>query len=1048
MIRTLTFVVAMLLCTLGLRAQVTGHVYDKLEGEPVVGATVRVDGSKAVAVTDIDGKFSLPAANAGKAITVTYVGYQPQTVTLKEGMVIYLESTAEALDEVIVVAFGRQKREAFTGSASVVTAEEISKSQVNSPIEALNGRVTGMQMTETNSFADDPSVTIRGIGSINAGTEPLYVVDGLPYNGYLTDLNPADIENITVLKDAASNALYGARGANGVIMVTTKQAARGNTSVTIDAKWGANTNGRNDYDVITNPGEYYEARYVALRNYYMVNQGQTAEAAHVSANNALVGPLSGGSLGYNVYNVPQGQYLIGTNGRLNPEAQLGNRVAYDNKIYTIKPDDWSKHGMRDGFRQEYNINISGGNQQFTFMATMGYLHNEGLAYNNEFDRVTARLKTTYQAYSWLKVGANAGYTYSDMDVMGQTYGLKYNMAPIYPLFIRDGQGNIMTDRNGPMYDYGMGDNAGLIRPADPSGNVVQSDLIDKSVSTSNAMNMQGYADFTFLNGFKFTANASVYVTEVRMLSGVSPDYGYAKDYGGVNWVGHYRTMDTNYQQLLSYTKQAGRNHIDVLLGHEYSRNTNTELDGTKYVVADYAHNQELAGAIVNADMNSSSVLYNVEGWFGRANYDYDNRYFASLSFRRDGSSVFHPKHRWGNFWSLGGAWILTKEHWMPKSSVLNTLKLKMSYGEQGNDGIGNFLYSNTYNISNANDEVAYVFARKGNEHITWEKAGSFNTGVEFSLWNGRLDGELVYYNRNTFDMLMSITTPASLGYTSYYDNVGNMANTGLEFDFNAVPVRTKHFSWSIGANLTWQRNRITKLPKERKGYEMDGHLGYFSDTFYYGEGLPILTWYTRRYAGVNETGQSLFYYIEDDGTETTTTDYSKASYYLCGNALPDIFGGFNTSLTIYDFDISANFNYSVGGLKMNVGYKALMTSPDFGSGGAGVHRDVFKGWTPENPASDIPAYQISSQNSASTSDRFLTDASYLTFKNLTVGYRLPKHLTGKAGMKSVRIFASCENLCYWTKQSGFDPRMGESEGAGLNTAPPMRTITGGLQIQF
>ena len=378
---------AMLLCTAGLATaqvtQVSGHVIDADNGEPLIGATVTVVGTNLAISTDLDGNFTLKGLKpANQQISVSYIGYEKQTLKAAAKMEIALKPTSTMMDEVIVVAFGKQKREAFTGSATVVNAEEITRQQVTNPVEALNGKVAGLQMTDNNSLdiSASPSMLVRGISSLNAGNEPLIVVDGLPYSGYLNDLNPADIENMTVLKDAASNALYGARGANGVIMITTKKAERGNTKITLDTKWGANTNGRVEYDLIDCAGEYYEAYYRALTNYYMYRQENpmSFDQAHVTANNTIGLPSSQGGLGYMVYSVPENQFLIGTNGRVNPQATLGNRVAYNNEIYTLYPDNWLKEGSRNGFRQEYNVNLTGGNDKYAIMATLGYLDNQGL----------------------------------------------------------------------------------------------------------------------------------------------------------------------------------------------------------------------------------------------------------------------------------------------------------------------------------------------------------------------------------------------------------------------------------------------------------------------------------------------------------------------------------------------------------------------------------------------------------------------------------------------------------------------------------------------
>lgn len=1053
--KLLNLMIMVIFATLSMSAQtgkVSGVVLSAGENDPVIGATVTVKGTLNAVATDADGRFVLSGIRQqDKELTVTCVGYKGTTVKIKPEMTIYLEVAQELMDEVIVVAFGKQKRESFTGSASVVNAEQISRQQVTSPIEALNGTVSGLNMLETNSFTSDPSITIRGIGSLNAGTAPLIVLDGLPYNGYWTDINPADIANITVLKDAASNALYGARGANGVILITSKSAERGRMKLNVNAKWGAISDGMVKYDIIDNPGQYYEAYYQAYRNYYMNERGQTSAQAHVSANNLLGSSYEDGGLGYMVYTVPQNQLLIGTNGRLNPNAVLGNRVAYKGDFYTLYPDDWTKSGLRTGFRQEYNMNLSGGSDRFTFLGSMGYLDEDGIAKGDDLSRFTARLKAEYTPFEFLRVGGTAGYNHTVTNVSGGVFSTLTGVGPIYPLYIRDGNGNILTDSNGLRYDYGQGDNAGIVRPVENGGNSIQEDVLNVSKNVSNAYNLQGYATFDFLKHFTLTVNGSTYITENRINSGTNPYYGFAENYGGGVGVYHYRTADTNFQQLLEYNQQINAHSIDVLLGHEYSRTEQTGVSAYRNKVAMFGQNIELPGAIVDSSMGSYVNYYNVEGYFLRALYDYDSRYFASASFRRDGSSNFHPDHRWGNFWSVGAAWIMTKEEWFPKTWWANMLKLKLSYGEQGNDGIGAYRYTNTYNIVNNNGEVATVFSSKGNENISWETVGSFNVGLEFELFNNRLRGGLEFYDRRTRDMLMWFTTPLSIGYTGYYDNVGDMKNIGLELELNADLVAVKNFTWNLGMNLTWEKNRVSYLPEAKKLKVVDGYGGYQSSYFFYGEGLPVNTWYFPKYAGLNENGQALYYITNEDGSLGTTTSYDVADDYLCGSALPKVFGGFTTNFKIFGFDLSAQFNYSIGGKKFDSTYQSLMSNPYGTLTGMQLHKDVLKGWSPENQTSDIPRFQYGDEYSASYSDRFLTNASYLTLKNITLGYTFPKSLTRKLAINNLRIYCQAENIYYWTKRKGFDPRMNPYYGnynSSSGYAFPMRTISGGLSMEF
>lgn len=728
---------------------------------------------------------------------------------------------------------------------------------------------------------------------------------------------------------------------------------------------------------------------------------------------------------------------------------------YNNgQYYTLYPDDWTKEGLRDGFRQEYNVNLTGGNDKYSIYASLGYLGDEGLSYGTDLQRITARLKSEYQAYSFLRIGVNSSFTHTVSNTYDNVFSTLMDIGPIYPLYIRDGEGNILTDRHGKVYDYGVGDNGGCIRPVDNNGNYIQEDKLQYNRLISNAFNISGFANVDFLKHFRFTANASAYVTEARTNSAINPYYGYSSNesIGGSVDVYHYRTANLNAQQLLTYKQSFGKHNVDVIIGHEYTRDDYTDLSAGRTKLAFFDDNKELDGAIVNGSMASSSSKYNVEGFFGRAQYDFAERYFLSASFRRDGSSNFHPDHRWGNFWSVGGAWILSKESWFPQSWWVNMLKVKLSYGEQGNDGIGQNRYRDTYSISNSDGKIAYIFNSKGNENITWETVASLNTGVEFELFKNRLNGSLDFYKRDTRDMLMFLSSPYSIGYSGYYDNIGDMRNTGIEIELSGEIIRTKDFTWSAGLNFTWEKNRVTYLPEDKKRMNVDGHPGYQSSYNFFGEGLPVNAWYMPKYAGVaQDDGQTLFYVKNADGSLGTTKIWSDATYFLCGSALPKMFGGFDTSFSFFGVDISAQFNYSIGGKKWDYAYQALMTPPFNTLTGLQLHKDVFKSWSPENMSSNIPRWQYNDIYTATDSDRWLTNASFLTLKTLTVGYTLPSSISRKLKLSKLRIYATADNVYYWTKHKGFDPRMGELYGNYNSTsgyAYPMRTISGGLSLEF
>lgn len=1050
--KILMFLLGLLLMASNAAAQVTsvsGTVTSTEDGEPVVGASVIVKGTKTGTVTNLDGEFQLSSIPKGaKTLVISSLGMDAREVPIKSVVKVSLSPSSQALGEVMVVAFGKQKREAFTGSAGVIKSDDIAARQVSSPLDAISGKVAGVQMVESNDPAGDPTILVRGVSSINAGTSPLIILDGLPYPGYYSDINPADVESVTVLKDAASTALYGARGANGVIMITTKAASRGKAVITVNAKWGANSNARVDYNTIDNPAQYYEAYYAARYNYFR-NSGMDAYAAYVQANNTLGASVDAGGLGYIGYSVPDGQYLIGTNGKLNPQATLGNRFSYNGQDYTIQPDDWKKEGTRTGLRQEYSVNLTGGSDQFQALASLGYLRNEGLSYGSDYKRYTARAKMDYQARPWLRVGANMSYAHNETDNETEIFSYYPIIAPIYPVYVRDGNGNIMTDSNGRVYDYGDGTVWGLTRPFSPSYSPIQTDRLDLYNNNSNAFGLQGYADISFLKDFKLTVNGSVYDTENRFQSANNPFYGYVGQIGGYVSSYHYRTYSLNSQQLLNWNKTFGKHTISAMIGHEYTRESNYTTGASRSGIIDFQNNKELEGAITEAGNEGYSSVYNIEGYMFRVNYDYDSKYFGSASFRRDGSSRFDPDHRWGNFWSLGGAWIISKEAWYD-IPWMNMLKFKASYGQQGNDEIGDYRYTNFYDIVNNNGLGAVSFYSKGNKDITWETNSNFNTGFEFELFKSRLRGGIEYYYRKTSDMLLWFTSPLSIGYSGYYDNVGDLVNKGVELTLEGDVIRTKNVTWSLNLNLSHNHNEVTSLPAENKTASIEGHDGFISSDGYriYAEGLPIYAWYLKRYAGVSSDGQSQWYYKDADGNLQTTTNYDTGDYFLCDDPNPDVYGGFGTSLRAYGFDFAASFIYSIGGKCYDGGYQTLMTVPYAGNIGYALHQDILDAWSTDNPTSNIPRLQYNDTYAAAASDRFLKDASSLTFKTLTLGYTFPARLVQRIGLSSLRVFATCDNVAYWTHRRGFDPRTTLSGSAVYTGYPPMRTISGGITVKF
>lgn len=1058
--------------------QVTGTVTDP-EGAAMAGVTVQVEGTMNATATNAAGQYSI-SAPAEANLVFSYIGMASQTQPVGQRSVIdvTMQSDSQVMEDVVVTAFGATKREAFTGSAAEVKAEDISKVQTSNVAQSLAGKVAGLQLVNASGKPGSaPSIRIRGFSSINASQEPLYVVDGIPYDGDLNNINPADIESMTVQKDATSTSLYGARGANGVVMITTKRSKSRDAIVNVDAKWGVTSKALQNYDYITNPAEYYEVYYSALNNYLMNAQGLDAIAANAKANQMITATSTNGGLAYQIFNVPSNQYFIGLDGKVNPRATMGNVVNYKGEDYLLTADNWDEEGYSAGFRQEYNASVAGSTDRMSMYASFGYLKDEGIVSNTDMYRYTARLRADYQAKKWLSIGGNASFSNYEWNQLsdegssgstGNVFAFTSNIAPIYPVYLRNPDGSKKIDSNGHvMYDYGDGMNAGLSRPYLSQGNALSQVLLDKSYTEGNAFTGTAYAEATIIKGLKVRFNVGTGLDEYRGTDMSNPYYGQFATQGGTLSKSHGRTFYLNTQELITYNTTFCQDHsLDVMVGHEYYYKKSYSLSAYKTNLFDVNYD-ELNGVIKDPGSSASGrAMYNTEGYFGRIQYDYDGRIFVNGSYRRDASSNFHPDYRWGNFWSAGAGWLINKERWFDVPWI-NMLKLKASVGSQGNDGIGSFLYTDRYSIVNDGaGNVSLNWTGYGNKEITWETNTNVNVGVDFGMFNGRLSGTVEYFTRKTTDMLYSFGVPGHLGFLSYYDNVGDMKNSGIELDLHGVLVNTKNVRWSVNANATHVKNKVLKIADENKSIGVEGHAGFESSNKFVGEGLSLYTFYLPKYAGTDkETGEPMWYKDEYEYDEkgnilrdetkspivknrTVTKTYSEATNYLCGAAVPDLYGGFGTSIEFYGVDFGVNFTYQIGGLTYDSQYASQMSSPTSGSTGTNIHRDIYNAWSQAGEENNVPRWQYNDQYSASSSDRFLTSASYLNIQNAQLGYTIPAKLTKKFGVSMLRIYVAADNIWYWSKRQGLDPRQSFSGGSSAAYYAPIRTISGGINIQF
>ncbi|MCR8873232.1 SusC/RagA family TonB-linked outer membrane protein [Phocaeicola barnesiae] len=1057
--RTLMLLMAFLVIGIGLVnaqiSKVTGHVTSDEDGLPVVGASVLVEGTTVGTVTDIDGNFTLTnVPSSAKTLVVSFIGFQTQKVDVKSNVNVVLKSDAEVLDEVMVVAYGTAKKSAFTGSAATIKNEKITSRQTSNVTNALAGQVAGVQTTSsTGQPGKDATVRIRGIGSISASNTPLYVVDGVPYDGEISAISTSDIESMTVLKDAASNALYGARGANGVILITTKRGKSGDARVTFDAKWGVNKRGVPSYETVTDPGKFYEMAYSAIYNGDLKGYAAAGDLvnANAYANKAM---LSASYLGYQVFTVPNGEQLIGMDGKLNPNATLG----YSDGTYYYTPDNWSDELFENNTRQEYNFSVSGANDKINYYMSAGYLDDQGIVPNSGFQRYSARLKADYQVKPWLKMGGNVSFTHYDsreQDTEGSTsnanaFYAANIMGAIYPMYVRDAAGNIMTDNRGfQRYDYGSDTNFKRNNVI-PNANPLASYMLDKMKYSGDVVSGKWFADIDIWGGIKAKINIGVDANNVRYTNMTNPFYGQYSETSGVGGlisVATERSFSTNQQYLLTYNKTFNDVHnLDVLAGHENYNYKYQYLYGSREKIYN-PDVPELNNGILNQNNESYSQNYATEGWLFRVQYDYDGKYFGSASYRRDASSAFHPDNRWGNFWSIGAGWLMNKEAFLENQQWIDMLKFKISYGLQGNDnllyqnGYRNYYpYMDQYTLSNSNGDFATTLYYKGNPDITWETSHSFNTGFDFTFWGGKLSGAVEYFSRKTTNMLYFKPVASSMGYSRFPENVGSMVNRGVELDLNSNIINTKDFTWDVSFNLTHFKNKVLELAPELEGQLIDG-------SRIYREGESMYQLYLPKYVGVNpETGESQWALTEPNAAgETVTTSYTEASSnrFATGDILPKVYGGFGTSLTFHGFDFSIAFAYQLGGRIMDNTYQSLM---DISSQGSAWHVDMLNAWTAENKNTDVPRLNVQDTFTGYSSDRWLTSSDYLSLQNITFGYTLPKSWTRKLQIDGIRLYFVADNVALLTARKGLDPR--QSYTSANNVYSPIRTISGGISLNF
>ena len=1048
--------------------QVSGVVVDDFG--PVSGAIVTVEQSGVSTETGDDGAFSITAdiGNTLSILNPNTLAEKTFSVTGRNLGTLNLTDAATVLSDVITLGYSTTTEEAYTGTADVVNSEAIEKKSVSNISQALAGESAGVRVVNSSGQpGTTATIQIRGIGSVNANTSPLYVVDGVPFDGPITSINPGDIENTVILKDATATAIYGARGANGVIVINTKRGRNGKTEITFDSKTGFNTNLIPRYDVIKSPERYIELGWEGLRNYGQLT-GEADPAAFASAN------LYGGDRGifpiYNIWDVA-GDQLI------NPATGLFNSGV--NRRYT--PEDWADFGFSPGMRTENTISFSSGTEKTSIFSSISYLDEKGYSINSDFDRLSTRLNVNHEITSWLQANVNIGYAYSDTNNNGQTddsgsvFWFSDNIPAIYPVLLRDEEGNLVSDPffGGYQFDYGFFEGGG--RGFGANTNAIADATYDLSNHKRHDINTNASLIFDIFKGLSLeTRFGSQYYNNIYNNLN-NPFYGSSATVDGSIFKTTEEQLSYNMLEMLKYVNTFGTNHnFEVLAGHENNAYQNKYMYGyrTGLVIPDLP---ELNNANEFGSMGSYSEDSRLESYFGQVSYDFARKYFITATARRDGSSRF-KYDKWGTFGSVGLAWMVTKEDFMTNQEIFNRLKLKTSYGTTGEQrGLGLYPYANLYE-SALDGEFGFREVTIGNRDLTWEESNMFQAGAEMRLFN-RVDLNLDYYNKRTTNLLFQRRVPLSEGYAILNVNDGELLNAGLEFDLKAEVVKKDNFYFNFGVNGEILHNELTKMPidpgtGEEKLIDLAGNYARSS-------GRSLFDYYIREWAGVNpETGAAQWnqYYNDingngsfDEGDEaiasmlpymndnpdanvqsTTTEVWTDATLkYIDKSAIPDVRGAFNLGMGYNNIDFSVQFLYSIGGYSYDGAYAALMHTGNIGSNN--WHEDINQRWQQPGDITNVPRLSNdydADVNSNSVSTRFLTKSDYLVLNNVRLGYTFPTAMVNGIGLAELGMYVQGDNLWLWSERKGFNPATSITGASDTYRYSPLSNFTFGLRVKL
>lgn len=1028
---------------------ITGTVTSKEDGLPLPGVSVKVKGTNIGVSTGSTGRFSLSVPASAKVLEFSSIGFATSDAAIGASNVVNasLTTDAKSLSEVVVVAYGTQKKEAITGSVSSISAADLENRPITNVTAALQGAAPGITVLSSNGQPGaSAGVRIRGFGSFSASSSPLYVLDGSVYDGSIGDINSNDIESVSVLKDASSSALYGSRGANGVVIITTKKGKSAQPQLSANIVQGYSERGIPEYDRV-NAYEYYPLVWQGIKNNLMYTASPAlSEAAAATKASADVYT----NLVYNPFNVP-GAQLVGTDGKLNPAATL---------LYN--DFDWYEPMTRAGKRTDANVSLSGRNDKSDYYVSLGYLNDQGFIIGSDFKRFNARMNVNAQIKPWLRSGLNLSGVFSNVNNASDAatgngasfvnvFSFARGMGPIYPVRAFDAAGQPIFNNltNAQWYDYGLHPGA-LTRPqgASPGRHVLYETLLNQNISRRNQLGARSFVEVKFLKDFKFTPSISIDIRNNNNNVYWNPTVGDGQTQKGYKSQNNSTITSYTFNQILTYDKQIQDHTFSALVGHE-NYDYGYRIFSASRTQLNLEGNTEFANFVNNNSSSGQADNDRIESYFSKFAYNFKGKYFFDASLRTDGSSRFAKDARWGTFYSLGASWAVNKDFFQGVK-WLDDLRLKASYGEVGNNLLdGYYLDRAFYELGwNSGVEPGALLASAANPELKWESQNTLNVGLNYSLFKNRLFGEVEFFRKNVNDLLFSVPQPISDPVTSIRQNVGSMYNQGFEVMLGGDIVRTADFKWTAVTNATFLKNRVTKLPAETPQI-ISGNKRREAGYDYY-------QFWLRQYAGVDPSDGSALY-VPDytttiaasakrtiNGVEYVTVQ-SNALFARSGSAIPDMIGSLNNTFSYKDFSLSVLLNYQIGGKFYDGNYAGLMGGASYGGA---LHKDLQSAWTQTNTGSSIPRYDIGNTNNINAaSTRWLIDGSYLAIRNINLAYNLPKAWLGKVDVKSARLFVTGENLHLFSKRKGLNPT--ESfDGNNSTVFPQARILSVGLNASF